>query len=150
MKTPLLISACLLGHNVRYDGQAKPFSLSSLSDHFQFYPFCPECAGGLPVPRPAAEQQADGSVKTQAGVDVTNAFTRGAQLALTTCQQHQIQFALLKQNSPSCGTLQVYDGSFSRVKRHGMGVCAELLNQAGIAVFGEDQISQLIVAANKV
>ena len=58
----LLVSACLLGDPVRYDGQAQRLADPSLRVWQQagmLVPFCPEVAGGLPTPRPAAECQAD-------------------------------------------------------------------------------------------
>lgn len=103
-----------------------------------------EVSGGLPVPRAAAEQQATGLVITQAGVDVTDAFTRGANIALSLCETHNIRYALLKESSPSCGSNTIYDGSFSHRKIPGQGVTAALLSAHGIKVFSEENIDQLI------
>ena len=57
----LLVSACLLGNPVRYDGKSKPqhhAGLAKLVAQDSVIGFCPEVAGGLPIPRPAAEIQA--------------------------------------------------------------------------------------------
>ncbi|AWB66559.1 DUF523 domain-containing protein [Saccharobesus litoralis] len=151
MTSKVLVSACLLGQPVRYDGQAKPVHhpfLETLQQRNLIIPFCPECAGGLPTPRPAAEIQPDGSVKTQRGGDVSAQFQLGAELALKLCQQNAIQFAILKESSPSCGSNWIYDGNFSAVKIAGKGLTAKLLSQHGIKVFSEENLQQLMLEMN--
>ncbi|WP_205677458.1 DUF523 domain-containing protein [Aquitalea denitrificans] len=155
-KPALLISACLLGEAVRYDGQAKgqaPDQQAALAERFRLIPTCPECAGGLPVPRPAAEVcggdgaavwQGTAQVMTADGQDVTAAFVRGAEHSLALAQQHACHLALLKANSPSCGNRQIYDGSFSGQRQPGEGVCSSLLHQHGIKIFNEAEIEELL------
>ena len=146
----ILISACLLGEAVRYDGGSCAQCLDDVSkQRIQKWqaqglllPLCPEVAGGLPVPRPAAEIQGS-YVKTQAGEDVSVEFERGAKQALNLCLQHDIRIALLKQGSPSCGNSLINDGSFSKTKIHGQGITAKLLSEHGIQVFNEHEISEL-------
>jgi uncharacterized protein YbbK (DUF523 family) len=150
----ILISACLLGQPVRYDGRSCPFECS-LIDQWQakglLVPVCPEMDGGLPVPRPPAEITPGGGPGVWAGTarvktrqaDVTDFFIKGAQAALDKAVACGIKTALLKQKSPSCGSCRIYDGSFSRSLVDGMGVTTALLRQNGIMVFGEDQIDQL-------
>lgn len=151
----LLVSACLLGDPVRYDGQSKALHhrlLNELVAEGRVISFCPEVAGGLPVPRAAAEIHAgDGDavingmaqVKTQDGSDVTEAFVDGAQQALALCRQHNITIAVLTETSPSCGSRQIYDGSFSRSKITGSGVTTALLQNNGIQVFNQHQLAQV-------
>ena len=155
----ILISRCLLGEPVRYDGQGKALH-HPLLQHWQqqrrFVPVCPELAGGLPCPRPAAEiEQGRGDrvllnqaeVRCDDGSNVTAAFIAGAKAALAQCQQHQIRFALLKARSPSCGSRNGYDGSFNgKLSDDGIGVTAALLQQNGIRVFDEEQLEQLAQA----
>ncbi|WP_371376466.1 DUF523 domain-containing protein [Thalassotalea aquiviva] len=141
----ILISSCLLGNKVRYDGEAKAIAHPQITQWHQqnrFVVLCPEVAGGLSIPRARAEQYKD-QVFDEFGHDVTKAFIQGANKALALCQQHQIKFALLKEFSPSCGANFVYDGSFSGQKIEGMGVTATLLLQHQIQVFSELQIEQL-------
>lgn len=150
----ILISACLLGRSVRYDGRSCPFECSRI-DQWQaqglLVPVCPEMDGGLPVPRPPAEITPGGGSGVWAGTarvvtgqgDVTNFFIKGARSALDKAVACGIKIALLKQKSPSCGSCRIYDGSFSRSLVTGMGVTTALLRQNGILVFGEDQIDQL-------
>ena len=148
----ILISACLLGDKVRYDGK------DSLSQHpmlkcwaqeGRLVKICHEMAGGLPSPRAASEIQGSGGgvaiLKNTAKVitdhdDVTEQYVAGAQKALLLAKQHHIKIAILKARSPSCGNKQIYDGTHGRKLVDGMGVTAALLKQNGISVFNEDEI----------
>ena len=78
----------------------------------------------------------------RAGEDVTEAFRRGAQLALETARREGCRLALLKERSPSCGSGKIYDGSFSGTLIPGDGVAAALLKENRIAVFGESEIER--------
>ena len=151
MRQKVLVSRCLLGHRVRYDGGASgPYGqLARWQDEGRIIALCPEVAGGLPTPRAPAEipggQGLDvlngkAPVMTSEGEDVTAAFMDGAQQALALVNRHGIRVAILKANSPSCGNVQTYDGSFSGVKVEGQGVTAALLAGAGVQVFSELQL----------
>lgn len=150
----ILVSACLLGEPVRYDGQsrAEP-GIRDLKRRHQIFSFCPEVAGGLPVPRPPAELSGDavtilsngsGGVFTGTGGDVTEAFCRGAQRTLEFCREHGIEAAVLKERSPSCGVHQIYDGSHRGRIIAGQGLTAALLRQHGIRVYSEEDYAQLL------
>ena len=144
----VLVSACLLGQPVRYDGQSKGIVsdwLSALGAEGRALAFCPEVAGGLPTPRPPAERQGE-RVVTASGLDVTEEFDRGAELALAICQAQGIRFALLKEGSPSCGSCRIYNGRFEGVSVAGEGKTTALLRRHGIAVFSEDQLAELASA----
>ena len=145
----VLVSACLLGLNVRYNGKIKSLrdtTLSNWRNQNRLIVVCPEVAGGLSTPRPPAEIQPDTKlIITTTGDNVTDAFERGAQHALHLCQRHQIKYALLKESSPSCGSQTIYDGSFSNTKVNGLGRTAALLSENGIKVFSEENIAKLIV-----
>jgi uncharacterized protein YbbK (DUF523 family) len=141
----ILVSACLLGDKVRYDGGSKLSNHNKLQQWLsqgRVVSICPEVAGGLSVPRPPAEQQGS-RVITQQGIDVTEAFQNGAVIARNLVEQHQIRYALLKANSPSCGNDNIYDGSFSGQLISGQGVTAKALTSCGVRVFNEHQIEQL-------
>lgn len=153
----ILVSRCLLGHRVRYDGGASgPFDqLQQWLDEGRVVPLCPEVAGGLPTPRAAAEipggqggEVLDGqaSVITTEGEDVSAAFLSGAYQALELVQKHGIRIAVLKANSPSCGNLFTYDGTFSGVKVRGEGVTAALLRRYGVQVFSELELVEAAAA----
>ncbi|OHX18133.1 DUF523 domain-containing protein [Chromobacterium sphagni] len=155
-KPTLLVSACLLGQPVRYDAQSKPMPEQDwrlLRQQFDLIPACPECLGGLPTPRPAAEIVGDNGaavlrrqaqVKTAQGLDVSQAFVAGAKMALDIARQHGCHAALLKANSPSCGNRRIYDGEFSATLKDGKGVTASLLDLDGIMVWNEYEIQQLL------
>lgn len=148
MKEKILVSSCLLGQPVRYDGRSKGIIsdwLAELGAEGRVLAFCPEVAGGLPTPRPPAERQGE-SVVTESGLDVTTEFDRGAALALALCQQQGIRFALLKEGSPSCGSGRIYNGRFEGVSVAGEGKTTALLRRHGIAVFSEDQLAELASA----
>jgi uncharacterized protein YbbK (DUF523 family) len=141
----VLISSCLLGENVRYDGKAKQRHVAILEQwqvEGRLISICPEVAGGLPVPRPAAEIQGDRVVNRQ-GVDVSHAFAVGAQKALELCQKHHIHIAILKEGSPSCGVTRIYDGTFQGIHIVGQGITAQLLREHGIDVFHEHQLDKV-------
>ena len=153
MREKLLVSRCLLGHRVRYDGGASgPYALlAQWQAEGRVIALCPEVAGGLPTPRAAAEIPGGQGVEvlagkaaviTTEGEDVTEAFVSGARQALALVERHGIRIAILKANSPSCGNRLTYDGSFSGVKVEGQGVTAALLTRAGVQVFSELELEE--------
>ncbi|WP_277589802.1 DUF523 domain-containing protein [Pseudomonas chlororaphis] len=153
----ILVSRCLLGHRVRYDGGASgPFDqLANWQAEGRVVALCPEVAGGLPTPRAAAEipggqggEVLDGLARviTTEGEDVSAEFLSGARQALELVREHGIRIAVLKANSPSCGNLLTYDGSFSGVKVSGEGVTAALLKRAGVQVFSELELAEAAAA----
>jgi uncharacterized protein YbbK (DUF523 family) len=145
----ILVSACLLGEKVRYNGSDAVSSSPVLTRWLaegRVVPFCPELAGGLGVPRPAAEimgtngaavLDGDARVNTQAGADVTGRFLQGASLALATAQSQGVLVAVLKDGSPSCASESIHDGTFSGRRKSGHGVTTALLERHGIRVFSE-------------
>lgn len=143
---PLLISRCLLGDACRYDGQSKPLpaeTLQALRARYELIPVCPEVLGGLPTPRTPSERQGD-RVVMQTGADVTAEYRRGAMEALRLAQARNVCAAVLKERSPSCGKGKIYDGTFTGTLKEGNGVTAEVLMDAGFAVYGESEIAKLI------
>lgn len=149
----VLVSACLLGQPVRYDGRASghPDLLQQWQAEGRVVPLCPEVAGGLPTPRPPAEipggqgsavLDGDTQVLTVTGEDVSAAFLAGARLALELVRRHGIRVAVLKSGSPSCGNRLTYDGTFRGVKVAGEGVTTALLRRAGVQVFSELELDQ--------
>lgn len=149
----LLVSACLMGEHVRYDGGVVKIFNGRLLEHWQgqerVVPFCPEVAGGLSVPRPCSEifdgdgekvLRGDARVINIDGDDVTESFLKGAQKAVELARSMKIRMALLKDGSPSCGSAYIYDGCFAGIKKPGKGVAAALLEENDIRVFSEREI----------
>ena len=142
----ILVSACLLGCNCKYDGgnnALPPEIVEKLRENYEIYPVCPESDGGLPTPRNPSERRGE-RVINKAGEDVTAQYNKGAELALKTAEDNNCRMALLKERSPSCGSGEIYDGSFSHRLISGDGVTAELLKNNGIKVLGESLIDELI------
>ncbi len=139
MKEKLLISACLLGVNCKYDGGTNTLpkaTLDKLCESYELVPVCPEAYGGLTTPRLPSERL-DGGVFAKNGTDVTEQYNRGAEAALRLCELFGIRKAILKEHSPSCGSGSIYDGSFTGTLIPGDGVTTELLKKHGITVVGE-------------
>ena len=141
-----MISACLLGFACKYCGGSNKLTerqLAALGERFRLIPVCPETAGGLPTPRDPSERLGDKVVSNQ-GRDVTAQYQKGAETALWLARRYDCKAALLKENSPSCGSGQIYDGSFTGKLIPGDGVAAEELKKEGLIVFGESDTDLLI------
>lgn len=140
----ILISACLVGDKVKYNGTDNyNEKIQQLLEKYELVPFCPEVEGGLSVPRKPSERVRD-RVKMVDGRDVTRQFELGAEKALNICQYLGIKIAILKERSPSCGSYEIHDGSFSNKLIKGEGVTTELLKRKGITVLNEDEIDTLL------
>lgn len=152
----ILVSACLLGEPVRYDGGALKLRhelLQSWQAAQMIVPFCSEIAAGFAVPRLPAEIEAgkDGgdvlagraAIFDAAGEDLTAPFLEGARRALEIARAQGCAFALLTDGSPSCGTQFIYDGRFAGARKSGMGVVSALLRENGILAFPPQQIAKL-------
>ena len=143
-KPKLLVSACLLGENCKYSGgNNRNEQVMALKQHFQLIPVCPECFGGLPIPREPSEIR-DGCVVSRSGADVTDAFVDGAEKTLYIAEEENCGLALLKERSPSCGSHFVYDGTFTGTVVPGQGMTAALLAGRGIELFSEETIDRLL------
>ena len=140
----ILISACLVGDKVRYDGKSQYHPLiKDLLQKYELVPFCPEVEGGLKTPRVPSEIRND-KVINQEGRDVTRQFNEGAELALNICKYPHIKIAILKDGSPSCGSTEIHNGLFDGRMIRGKGVTTKLLEQNGIKVYSEKEIEQLL------
>lgn len=144
----ILVSACLLGVNCRYDGKnGRSGEVVDLLQDYELIPVCPEQLGGMETPRKPSEcRTEDGktAVRNRAGEDVTEFFIRGGEEALKIAKLYGCKYAVLKERSPSCGSGTIYDGTFSGTKIPGDGVTARLLKERGIRVAGESEISCLL------
>lgn len=141
-KEKALISACLLGVNCKYscgNNRLPEEVLLQLNEKYSLIPVCPESYGGLPGPRLPAERVGD-RVLASDGTDVTRQFERGAEATLTIARTLGARLAILKENSPSCGSGRIYDGSFSGTLVDGYGVAAQHLKAEGVTVIGERAI----------
>ena len=138
----VVVSACLLGSPVRYNAQDKKSDhpvLERWVKEGRVVSVCPEMLGGLGTPRPPAEIR-NGRVFTNQGHDVTAQFEDGARAAADQATANAVRVAILKSNSPSCGSGYVYDGTFTSTRVPGDGVTTALLRARGIMVFSEDEL----------
>ena len=140
----LLISACILGTNCKYNGNNNYNPLvEKLKERYILIPICPEEMGGLSTPRNPSEILNDKVISSK-GDDVTNNFISGANKALDITKKENISNALLKEGSPSCGSNYIYDGTFTKTKINGMGITARLLKNNNIKIYTEDEIELLL------
>lgn len=145
-----IVSACLLGKNCKYSGGNNyNEEVKLLCEKEGYFPICPEELGGLPTPREPAEimqgageavLSGDARVLTKSGQDVTDAFLKGAKMALELAAGKS-EMAILKARSPSCGLGKIYDGTFSGNLKDGNGVTTALFQQNGIRVITEQEIA---------
>lgn len=140
MVKKVLVSACLLGECCRYDGKG---SVSEEVEHFlvgkEAIPICPEVMGGLSTPRTPCEIIKN-RVMDKNGEDKSEAYQKGAQCVLALAKENQCKLAILKSRSPSCGSNQIYDGTFSGKLILGDGICAQLLKANQIVVLSEEEL----------
>ncbi|MGL5347664.1 MAG: DUF523 domain-containing protein [Peptostreptococcaceae bacterium] len=146
----ILVSACLLGINCKYNGENN--KSDSVIEHLkdkQYIIACPEQLGGMSTPRyPSEIISLDGNavingqsnVMDNKGIDVTQMFLKGANETLKIAKIYNCNKAILKEGSPSCGSNYIYDGSFCGNKVVGVGVTTALLLQNGIQVISEKEI----------
>ncbi|MDQ7728633.1 DUF523 domain-containing protein [Halomonas sp. SpR8] len=150
----VLISACLLGKKVRYDGGALAVAdqiVERWRSEGRIVSVCPEVEAGMSIPRQPAEifisngqsvLKGEADVIEKNGTNVTTDFLAGASIALDLCLKFNITVAVLAEFSPSCGSSAIYDGSFSGKTMPGMGVTAALLRQHGVHVFNQYEIAE--------
>ncbi|MDE5604430.1 MAG: 2-thiouracil desulfurase family protein [Eubacterium sp.] len=143
-KPKLLVSACLLGENCKYNGGNNyTEEVANLKDKFDLIPICPECFGGLPIPR-VPNEIINGRAISKNGEDFTAEYEDGAEKTLYIANECNCGYAVLKERSPSCGFGKIYDGSFTGTLVDGNGITADLLDQNDICIFGESQINKLL------
>ena len=135
----ILISACLMGINCRYNGKSEKINeLEELKNKYNLIPVCPEIYGGLKTPRNPSE------IVNNSGEDVTKEYKKGAEEILRFAKFYDCKYAILKERSPSCGYGKIYDGTFSKALIQGNGITADLLSKNGIKIIGESNIKTLL------
>lgn len=147
----ILVSMCLLGVNCRYNGIAKEDrAVCELlqKEELTLVPVCPEQLGGLPTPRTPSECLGERVISID-GEERTAQFGQGATEVLRIARMWNCEAALLKERSPSCGSGERYDGSFSGKRIVGDGVTTKLLRKNNIPVFGESELDKLLEYVQK-
>ena len=144
-KIKVLISACLLGDNVKYSGgnNLTPELVILLEKYnVDIIKVCPECLGGLPIPRVPSEIR-ENKIFSKDNRDVTEEFSVGAEKTLKIAKENQIDFAILKERSPSCGSSYIYNGNFSGKIIEGQGLTTRKLNEENIKIFSEENLEEI-------
>ena len=150
-KPNILVSACLLGNKVRYDGKSNIAPLSKmLVNYFNVIPICPEVDSGMETPREPSEINSSGMVVTKSGKDVTSCFAKGAEIALSIAKRYNVKTAILKDRSPSCGSKFIHDGHFNNTVISGQGKTCELLIKNGIDVIPETLLQPFLDSLNRI
>ncbi|MEJ6949673.1 2-thiouracil desulfurase family protein [Natronospora cellulosivora (SeqCode)] len=149
----ILISACLLGSNCRYNGSnCFNTQLNDLVKNYEVKTICPEVAGNLTTPRSPAEIKGGNGksvlngkaiVVTKDGVDLTKHFLCGARKVLQGVETKDIDFAILKERSPSCGVNEIYNGDFDGTVEKGPGVSTAYLMSRSVKVYSEKEIAKI-------
>lgn len=130
----VLVSACLLGYNCKYNGKNNLNSkIVELLKTHEVIPVCPEMFGGLSCPRIPCEKVGD-RILDKEGNDCTKQFIKGAEEALNIAKEKQVDFAILQKRSPSCGNSVIYDGTFKGNLIAGNGVFAQKLQSLNIPI----------------
>ena len=136
----ILVSACLLGENCKYNGKNNYSErVAKYLEGHEVIPVCPEVLGGLTTPRDPSEI-ADGVVTNCKGISVDRQFRKGAEEALRIARENGIDLAILQSRSPSCGARQIYDGTFTGRLIPGQGVFAGMLRENGFRVMDCEEI----------
>ncbi len=148
----IIVSACLLGLNTKYDGKTNAHALiRKYSSSGKFIPVCPEQLGGLPTPRVPVEiiegtgrEVLHGKciVQGEQGEVVTSEFILGATEVIKIVEMVTVTAAILKERSPSCGVNHIYDGSFSHRIKPGQGVTAAILEEHNIPSYSEVELTE--------
>lgn len=140
----ILVSACLLGENCKYNGKNnRSQKVLDFVRRHEVVPVCPEVLAGLGMPRPCVELR-DGVAYNEHGQNVDAAFRAGVQKALQQIAGQQIDLAILQSRSPTCGVKQIYDGSFTGRRIDGQGMLAAALAARGIPLVDAEDIDTLL------
>ena len=138
----ILVSACLLGANCKYNGgNNRSERVLRYIDGHEVVAVCPEVLGGLPCPRKPVEWVGD-RVLTRDGDDCTAAFRLGVQRALEAIGDRHVDLAILQSRSPTCGVKQIYDGTFTGTRIDGMGALAWALKEHGIPLMDAEDVPE--------
>lgn len=137
----ILVSACLLGENCKYNGKNnRNEAVLGFAADKEVISICPEILTGLGAPRPSVEL-CNGRVVDREGNDRDALYRKGVEMALEQIRGVDIDLAVLQSRSPTCGVNQIYDGTFTGRKIEGMGIFARALKERGIPLMDAEEFS---------
>ena len=138
----IIVSACLLGENCKYNGGNNlDTAVMEFCRGREVIPVCPEVLAGLGIPRMTIEIL-DGKVVRKDGTEVDAVIREAVANILEQVSDEDIECAILKARSPTCGVHQVYDGTFTGKLVDGAGVLAQALLDAGYPVRDNEDIKK--------
>ena len=141
----ILVSACLLGENCKYNGGNNYSSaIAEFVKDKEVLSICPEMMAGMGCPRTPIEI-VDGVLMDRDGNNVDAAMREAVAQAMEMIRKEDIQCAVLQSRSPTCGVNQVYDGSFSGKLVNGSGILAQELKKAGYIIIDSENIVDFII-----
>ena len=144
MKEKILVSACLIGENCRYDGKSNlRKEVLALAKYYDLIPVCPEVNGGMKTPRPNSEIIGDKVINVR-GKDETQFYYDGAYWATSIARIYNIKLAVMKERSPSCGCKVIHNGKFDGKVIPGKGIAVRQLEKMGVKVIDEDDAVELL------
>lgn len=136
----ILVSACLLGENCKYNGGNNySAAVSKFVKDKEILPVCPEMMAGMGCPRTPIEI-VDGVLMDRDGNNVDAAMRDAVAQAMQMIGKEEIQCAILQSRSPTCGVNRIYDGSFSGNLISGSGIFARALKDAGYKVMDAEDL----------
>ena len=140
MSKKVVVSACLMGRNCKYNGgnNYNEQLIERLKGR-EIIEVCPEVAAGMPVPRPAVEIL-NGRIVRADGTDWDRVYRKGVDVVLKQLEGEDIEYAVLQSRSPTCGVKEIYDGSFSKKRIKGQGILAEALAKQGILLIDVEDL----------
>ena len=136
-KPQIGVSACLMGHEVRFDGGHKRsgFVLGQCSEYFDLNPVCPEAELGLGIPRPTIQlRQFEAEVRLVYSKQPENSITEEMQdySEKRVKDLSHLHGFIFKKDSPSCGMerVPVFSDRTGMRERNGTGMfAAEFMKQ---------------------
>ena len=136
----VLVSACLLGRNCKYNGGNNyNEKIAAFVKDKEVIQICPEVMAGLGIPRTPIEI-VNGVLTDRDGKSVDAQLRGAVERAMEQIRQENIDCAILQSRSPTCGVNQIYDGTFSGRRITGSGVLAQALKDAGYRVIDAEDI----------
>lgn len=138
----ILVSACLLGENCKYNGgnNYNPSVVAYVAGK-DVLPICPEMMAGMGCPRTPIEI-VNGALMDRNGNNVDFAMRGAVVRAMEQIRHEKIECAVLQSRSPTCGVNQIYDGSFTGKLIPGSGIFAQALKNAGYQVIDAEDIGR--------
>ena len=136
----VLVSACLLGRNCKYNGGNNYNErVAAFVKDKEVIAYCPEVMAGMGIPRTPIEI-VGGVLMDRNRNNVDEAMREAVRRALEEIGKLDVDCAVLQSRSPPCGVNPVDAGTFSGQLIEGQGIFAKALMNAGIRVIDAEDV----------